>query len=146
MSLMSLLSLVHLLGFALGVGAATAKLALLLRCRAAPNLIPAFLFASRTLTRLIITGLALLAASGITWLLLGVQLTPRLAVKLGMVAALFVIGPVIDKVVEPAFRKHAPGHGETPSPEFLRSQGRYLVFETAGTILFYAITIIWVLR
>ncbi len=76
-SLPSLLSLAHLIGLALGVGAATAKLTLLLRCRSDPAFLPAFVAVARPVTRLIILGLALLTLSGVGWLLLGRPFTPR---------------------------------------------------------------------
>jgi hypothetical protein len=141
----SVLLLAHLLGLALGLGCATAKWVLLLRCRAEPGFLPAYRAAARPLTRLIIVGMTLLTVSGIAWLLTGSQLTSRLAVKLTLVAAIWVLGPVIDNAVEPRFWKLAAAPGESASPAFLRIQNRYLLFETVATGLFYVIVVMWVL-
>ena len=70
-ALPSFLSLAHLIGLALGVGCATAKLTLLVRCKADHAFVPAYVAVARPITRLIILGLALLTLSGVGWLLLG---------------------------------------------------------------------------
>lgn len=144
-SLPSLLSLAHLIGLALGVGAATAKLTLLLRCRSDPAFLPAFVAVARPVTRLIILGLALLTLSGVGWLLLGRPFTPRLLVKLGLVGAIWVLGPIIDNVAEPRFRELAPKPGEPVSAAFLAAQRRYLALEVAATGLFYVVVVMWTL-
>ena len=144
-SLQSLLSLTHLIGLALGMGGATAKLTLVLRCRRDPALVSPYIVASRPVTRVIIAGLVLLTLSGIGWLLIGYPFTPLLGVKLVLVAAIWILGPVIDNVVEPKFRELAPGPGESTSPAFLRSQRHYLWFEVVATGLFYVIVVMWVL-
>jgi len=141
----SLATAVHLFGLALGVGAATVKLVLLLRCNADPAFVPVYIKVSRLITRQIVLGLGLLTLSGIGWLLLGYPFTPRLVVKLVLVAAIWVIGPVIDNVVEPGFRRLAPEHGEPPTPAFISSYKRYLALEITATLLFYVIIVIWVL-
>ena len=69
-SLPSLLTFVHLVGLAIGVGAATVKLMLLLKCRSNSGFIQVFIKVSKPITKLIITGLILLTLSGIGWLLL----------------------------------------------------------------------------
>jgi hypothetical protein len=143
-SLSSLLLLAHLLGLALGLGCATAKLALMLRCRADPGFVPTYLAVARPVTRLIILGLVLLTLSGITWLLLGYQVRPRLIVKLALVGALWVLGPIIDNVVEPRFRELAPAAGESPSIAFRDAQRRYLLLEGLATGLFYVIVAMWI--
>lgn len=145
-SLPSLLSLVHLVGLALGVGAATVKLVLLLKCRADLAFVPVFLKVSRPITRLLILGIILLTVSGVGWLLLGYAWTPLLVVKLVLVAAIWVLGPVIDNVVEPRFERLSPAPGGTASPEFLRIQRQYLALELVATSLFYVVVVIWVLR
>lgn len=142
---MSVLSLAHLIGLALGIGSATAKLTLLLRSRADHAFLPAYIATAKTLTRLIVLGLALLTLSGVGWLLVGYQFTPLLAAKLVLVAAIWVLGPIIDNVAEPPFRKLAPGPGEAASPAFLRIQQRYLLLEGIATGLFYVIVVMWVL-
>lgn len=143
-SLPEVLTLVHLLGLALGLGSATGKLTLLLRCRADPEFVSVFLKVTRILTRQILLGLALLVVSGIGWILMGYPFTPLLIRKLVLVAAMFVMGPIIDHVVEPRFRKLAPRIGEAPSPEFMRAQTQYLGLEMAATALFYVIVVMWV--
>lgn len=145
-SLASLLSAAHLIGLALGVGAATAKLALLLRCRRDHGLVRGYLEVVRPLTRQVVLGMVLLTLSGLGWLWLGYPFTPRLGVKLVLVAAILVAGPIIDNVVEPRFRKLAPGPGKPASPAFLQAQARYLGVEVLATLLFYAIIALWVLR
>jgi len=144
-SLPSLLTLAHLIGLALAVGAATVKLVLLVKCRADPALVPAYVAVARPITRLIILGLVLLTLSGVGWLLIGYQLTPLLVVKLILVGAIWVLGPVIDNVAEPRFNKLAPSAGESASPAFVRVQQQYLLLEMVATGLFYVIVVMWVL-
>jgi hypothetical protein len=144
-SLPSLLSLAHLIGLALGVGCATAKLTLLLRCRADHTLVPSYIATAKPITRLIVLGLALLTLSGVGWLLLGYPFAPLLVVKLALVVAIWVLGPVIDNVVEPKFQKLAPEPGESASPAFIRIQQHYLLLEVTATGLFYVIVAMWVL-
>jgi hypothetical protein len=144
-SLPSLLLVAHLIGLALGVGCATAKLRLLVKCKADFAFVPAYLTAAKPITRLIVLGLGLLTLSGIGWLLLGYPFTPTLVVKLALVAAIWVLGPLIDNVVEPKFRKLAPGPGEPASPAFIIIQKRYLMMEIIATGLFYVIILMWVL-
>lgn len=146
MSWSPILVLAHLLGLALGLGAATVKLVLLLRCRADPAALPGYLAASKPVTRLIVLGMVLLTLSGIGWLVLGYPLTPRLVVKLVLVAALWVMGPVIDNVVEPRFQALAPAPGAPVSAAFVLAQNRFLAAEVLATSLFYAIVVVWVFR
>lgn len=143
-SLSSLLSLAHLIGLALAVGAATVKFALLLRCSADNAFVPVYLGVARPITRQIILGLLLLTLSGIGWLLLGYKLKSLLVVKLILVAAIWILGPVIDNVVEPRFRKLAPAPGEPPSHAFRRIQKQYLALEAVATGLFYVVILIWI--
>ena len=130
----------------LGLGCATAKLVLLLRCKAKPAFLPAYLGAVRPVTRLIMLGLVLLTLSGGGWLLVGYPLGPLLIVKLVLVAGIWVLGPVIDAVVEPQFKRLAPQPGQAATPAFIRIQGRYLLLEAIATGLFYVIVVLWVLR
>ena len=140
----ALLSVAHLVGLALGVGSATVKLVLLLKCRADYAFVPAYITVARVITRQIILGLVLLTLSGIGWLLLGYSFTPLLIVKVVLVAAIWVLGPVIDNVVEPKFYKLAPAPGALPSPPFVRVLKQYLTLEVIATLLFYTIIVIWV--
>jgi hypothetical protein len=66
-------------------------------------------------------------------------------VKLFLVAVIWVLGPVIDNVVEPRFQKLAPAAGESASLEFVRIQKRYLVLEFIANGLFYLIVVMWLL-
>lgn len=140
----SSLLLVHLVGLAIGLGAATTKLVLLFRCRADSAFVPNYLAVVRPITRQIILGLVLLVLSGIGFMTIGHSFTPRLVIKLVLVATLFVLGPVIDNVIEPRFRVLAPRPGTDASPEFVRVRTQYLVLELLATVLFYAVVIIWV--
>ena len=78
----SSLLLVHLVGLAIGLGAATAKLVLLFQCRADGTFVPTYLAVVRPITRQIILGLVLLLLSGIGFMAIGHSFTPRLATKL----------------------------------------------------------------
>jgi hypothetical protein len=144
-SISSLLPLAHLIGLALGIGSATAKLILLIKCTADSAFVPVYLKVTKPLTRQIVLGLILLTLSGIGWLLDGYPFTPLLVVKISLVAVIWVLGPIIDNVVEPEFRKLAPMPGESASPAFNRTQQRYLLLESVATGLFYLIIVMWVL-
>lgn len=140
------LSVAHLVGLALGVGAATVKLVLLLRCRTDAAFVTVYIQVARPITRHIILGMVLLTLSGIGWLLLGYPFTSLLIVKLVLVATIWALGPVIDNVVEPRFRKLAPQPGEAVSPAFTRIQRQYLALELFATLLFYVTIVIWAWR
>ena len=127
------------------IHAATAKLALLLKCNADQAFVPVYLAVTRPLTKLIILGLALLTLSAIGWLLVGYDFSLLLIVKLVMVGTIWMLGPIIDNVVEPKFRNLAPHHGEQGSSAFLQIQKRYLVLEAIATGLFYVIIVVWML-
>lgn len=145
-TLSSILSLAHLIGLALGVGCATAKLRLLFRCKSDHAFVSTYIAVARPLTRLIILGLGLLTLSGLGWILVvRYPLTPLLVVKLVLVGAIWVLGPVIDNVVEPKFQELAPEPSASPSPEFIRIERRYLLLEVLATGLFYVIIVMWVL-
>lgn len=144
-SLRSILVLTHLIGLALGMGAATAKATLLLRARSDRNLVQSYLAVVRPLTRLIALGMVLLTFSGVVWLFIGFPLTPLLTAKLVLVVAIWMLGPVIDRVLEPAFRSEAPSPGQAPTSAFVRAERRYLLGESAATGLFYVIVLMWVL-
>ena len=144
-SVPSLLTLTHLIGLALAVGSATSKLMLLLKCRADSAFLPTYVAAAKTITRLIVVGLGLLTLSGVGWLLTGYPFSLLLIVKLVLVGSIWMLGPIIDNVIEPRFQKLAPGAGDAPSPEFIRIQGRYVLLELVATGLFYVIIVIWML-
>ena len=146
-TIVSVLYLFHLIGLTFGMGAATAKTVLLLESRRDRIFVPAFLRASRLMTRLIVVGLVLLILSGAAWFFAaGLRVTPRFVLKLVLVAAIFGIGPLIDNAVTPEYERLAPAGGEPVSPDFLRIERRYVALEITATLLFYAITIMWVLR
>jgi hypothetical protein len=138
-----LLTVGHLVGLALGVGAATVKLILLLKCRKNTAFLKVYVQVARTITRQIVAGMILLTLSGIGFLIAGFPFTSRLSVKVVGVAALWVLGPTIDNVFEPKFRTLAPEAGAQPSPEFIRVQRQYVAIETLATSLFYLIMVIW---
>ncbi len=141
-SLYDLLMLMHLFGLALGVGSATLKIILLIRCNRNFAFIPVFVMLNKTITGLIILGMILLTLSGIGWLIIEYSFTPLLIVKVIFVGLVWLLGPIIDNVVEPKFEKLAPLPQETESPAFKRIRKRYLGLEIIATGLMYAITII----
>ncbi len=142
----SLLMLVHVAGLVLGVGAATVKAALLLGSRTDAALLAAYLRIVRPVTRFIIGGLVLMTLSGVGWLLTGYPFSPLLVVKIVLVVVVWALGPLIDNVAEPAFRKAAPAPGEAPSEAFLAARGRYVALELAATSIFWIVVVLWVLR
>ncbi|HSB18756.1 MAG TPA: hypothetical protein VLD85_01975 [Anaeromyxobacteraceae bacterium] len=144
-TLWPILTLIHLLGLGLAVGAAAVKLTLLLRGRADAAAIPAYLAVAAPVTRLIVVGIALATLSGIGFLALGRPLTPILIAKLGLVAAMWVLGPIIDRAVEPRFARLAPSPGSPASPGFARAQGQHLALEVLATSLLCAIAVLGVL-
>ena len=112
-SLSSWLIVAHVIGLSLAVGSASAKLTLLAKCRTDHAFVPVFIAIARPVTRLIILGLILVTLSGVGWLLLGYPFTSTLIVKLVMVGVIWVLGPVIDNVAEPRFKKSAPAAGQS---------------------------------
>jgi branched-subunit amino acid permease len=93
---------------------------------------------------IVLVTMVLLTLSGIGWLLLGYHFTPLLVVKIVLVAAIWMLGPLIDNVVEPRFQKLAPGPAGPRSPAFIRIQKQYLTLDVIATLLFYVIIVIWV--
>jgi len=144
-SMRAVLVFAHLIGLALAIGAATAKLVLLLRCRVDPDTASSFVAVRRPITHVIIGGLMLATLSGVGFLWLGYPMSSRLTAKVVLVVAVWALGPVIDKVVEPAFVRLAPAQGEAPSEAFLAAGRRYLFVESIATGLFYVIVAMWVL-
>jgi hypothetical protein len=136
---------VHLVGLALALGAAAVKISLLLACRVNPALSTAYVRVARPITRLIVTGMVLLTLSGAAWLVLGRPFTPWLVAKIGLVAAVWMLGPVIDKVVEPAFVRVVAAAGATSTADLVRTRRRYLALELVATGLLGAITVLGVI-
>lgn len=145
-SLWTMLHLIHLIGFSLGIGCATVKLMLLLKCNADYTFTPLYIKVSKFITRPIVLGMILMTLSGIGWLFVGYDFTPVLIIKIILVAVIWVTGPLIDNVVEPKFHKLAPAAGETASLEFVRVLKQFLMLEAFATGLFYVIFVMWVLR
>lgn len=145
-SLNSFWLLLHLVGLALGVGAATVKVGLLLKCKPDGEFAPVYLQVNRPITRILIAGLILLTLSGIGWLIApgGYAFTPLLITKIVLVVALWIIGPVIDNVLEPKFTRLAPRPGEAPSPEFVEARRQLVFVECGATGLFYVVVLLGV--
>jgi len=140
----SLLTLTHLVGLALGVGSATVKLILLFRGTRHHDFLQTYLMVARPITKVLIVGMVLLTLSGIGWLLLGYPFTPLLILKLSLVLLIWVLGPIIDNVVEPKFRSLLAQPAGASAPGFARIERQYLLIEAFATWLFYLIIFIWV--
>lgn len=136
------LTLVHLVGVALALGAALVKVALLLALRADGD-VSLFLRVSRPITRLIIAGMIALTASGIGWIALGRPLSAMLVVKFALALAIWAVGPVIDKLIEPRLRRAV--HPEPDAAALRRVRPQYLAIELAATALLLAVTVLGVL-
>ena len=136
---------IHLVGLALAVGAASVKTVLLVMSRSDAAVAAAYFSVDRVITRHILVGIALLALSGVGFLVLGYAFTPQLIAKLALFGAVMVIGPIIDNLVEPKLRALRPATGTPPSPEFLAVRDRHLALEVTATGLFYAVIALWVL-
>lgn len=145
LSLHHLLLVLHLFGLTLGVGAASVKLFLLYRCKSNPGFIPVFLKVMKPITQLLLTGLLLLTLTGLGWLLRGFPFTPWLIIKTVLVALIWIIGPVIDKVIEPKFIELSPVQEERPSEEFNRQWTRYFATELIADLLFYIVIVLGVM-
>jgi hypothetical protein len=141
----SLLSLIHLVGLALAVGAATVKLILLFKSRFNYSFIPVYVKVFKPITKILLTGFILLTVSGIGWLLDGYPLYNVLIIKLAFVAAIWILGPIIDKIIEPKFLSLIPATDQPVSPEFIKAQKNYLIIEITAVVFFYFIIALWVL-
>ena len=146
MFLSSLVSLVHVMGLVFAVGAATVKLVLLIMSSVDPGFLPVYQKVARPVTRQIVAGMILLTLSGIGWLIMGYGWSPRLVVKVILFGLVWVLGPVIDNVVEPRFRGLVPDPGGVASPAFIVARRQYLTLEIMATLLFYVIIVIWMFR
>jgi hypothetical protein len=144
-SLWSVLLLAHLIGLALGVGSATAKVVLLLKCRRDINFLPVYLRVMKPLTQILVSGLILMTLTGIIWLILGYGFNNLLIVKLFFVGGVWIVGIYIDNVTEPSFKKLAPAEGQAATVDFLQIQRKHLIFEIVGALLFYIIMVLGVL-
>src|SRR5689334_19414748 len=102
-SLWSLLMLVHLIGLSLSVGSASVKLSLLLKCQSDPSFASSYASVVKPITRFIVIGIGLLTLSGIGWIVLGYPFSGLLVAKLVVVVLVWIVGPTIDKAIEPKF-------------------------------------------
>jgi hypothetical protein len=55
---------------------------------------------------------------------------------------IWVLGPIIDNVIEPKFEQLAPSPGSSPSSAFMRIDKQYLALEVTATLLFYVILVL----
>jgi len=141
----NLLNLAHILGLVLGVGAATVKMRLLLKCNSNYGFVPVFLGVIKPITRIIILGQILLTLSGIGWMLYRYSFTPIIIIKMVLLGSLWIMGPIIDNVFAPRFEKLAPSPGESASPSFVIAQKQLLATEIAATGLFYILLVLGIL-
>lgn len=144
-SLWTFLLLVHLAGLALGVGCATGKVVLLMKCNRDITFIPAYLKVVKPLTQLLVLGLIMMTLSGVTWLVLGYGFSTLMIVKLVFVLTVWILGLIIDKITEPKFIRLSPAEGEEPSREFISIRKKHFAMEVIAALLFYIIIILGVL-
>jgi len=144
MTLSSLLRIVHFIGLALAVGAATVKVVLLFICKSNPSIVTSYLKVVKPITKIIVFGIILLTISGISWLITGYPFSTELIIKIILVAVIWGLGPIIDNVIEPKFIKFAPKNSEPISNEFGQIMKKYLTLEVIATTIFYVIIIYWV--
>ena len=142
MSTWQLLTLAHVVGVALALGAALVKVALLFALRADSDM-SLFLRVARPITRLIILGMIVLTASGVGWVMLGREFTPMLVVKIALAVAVWALGPVIDKVVEPRLREAVEAGPDGAA--LGQARPRYVAIEIAATLLLVSVTVLGVL-
>lgn len=140
-----LLVLLHLVGLSLGLGAATVKMALVLKSNADPGFLAVYFKVAKIITKFIVAGIIILTLSGIGWLIYGYSFTPLFIVKLVMVGLMWLLGPIIDNAIEPRLVKSAPKPGDAATPDFVRIRKTHLVMEIMATALMYAITIVGVM-
>lgn len=142
--LSTFLLIVHLVGLALGVGSATLKMILLVKCYLNREYIPVFLKVTKPVTMLLIMGIIFLTLSGIGWLIMGYAFTPLMIAKVVLVGLMWVTGILIDNVFTPKFARLAPVTGSAPSLPFLRIERQNFAIELLATLTMYAITIMGV--
>ena len=133
----------HIIGLAVGVGAATVKLLLLLRSISNHENFQVYFKIVKPITRLIVTGTILLTLSGIGWLLIGYSFSLLLIVKIVIVALIWMLGPVIDKILEPKAERLAMEG--MASPGFVQITRQYVTLEILASSLMYAATFIGIL-
>jgi hypothetical protein len=141
-SFWSILLWIHLLGLTMCVGLATAKVILLVKCYRDVTFVPVYLKVVKPLTQILVLGLILMTLTGIIWLIMGYGFSNTMIVKLVLVAVVWVLGILIDKVSEPKFIRLAPANGEAASPAFVLIQKKHLALETVAALIFYILIII----
>lgn len=144
-STQSIFLLTHILGLILGVGAATIKMALLIKYRNDSKFLSAHKDIIKIITRFIISGLILLTLSGIARLILGYPFTPKLILKISLIVVIWLLGPIIDNVIEPKLKSLSDSPNTSSTPALLLVQKQYLALEFTATGLFYFIVFIWIL-
>ncbi|MDH4184611.1 MAG: hypothetical protein OEV92_10340 [Nitrospinota bacterium] len=142
----TVLLLLHLLGLAMAVGVGAAKVLLLIKCYKDHTLLHSYFKLVKAMTGMLIVGFILLTLTGIAWIATGYPFTLLLGIKVALVVVVWILGPYIDNVAEPALVKLTPAPGAQPSPEFLAAQKKHLVLETVAEGLFVLIIILWVVR
>lgn len=139
------LLLVHLVGIALAVGAATVKLNLVMKGSSNPELFSSYFQLVKPITRLLILGMILLTLSGIGFFMIGTSLSTLLIIKMILVLFMWILGPVIDNVFEPRLQKLVVAHDSTMSASFVHARKQYLLIEALATGVMYIITIMGVM-
>lgn len=143
--MLTFLFLIHIIGLILGVGAATVKTILLLKSKSDYLFVPVYIKITKPVTKLIVSGLVLMTLSGLGFLLYGYPFSIGLIIKLILVGAVWLIGPYIDKVIEPEFQAQAEITDNPASAEFQSIQKKYFTAELVATGLFYLIVVYWML-
>lgn len=144
-SLWTFILLVHLAGMALGVGFATAKVVLLLRCNKDAAFLRVYLKVVKPLTNILVLGLIMMTLSGITWLVLGYGFSNLMILNLVFVGIVWILGLIIDKISEPRFLRLAPDASEEPSPAFISIRNKHLALEIIAALVFYTLIVMGVL-
>ena len=139
------LLLIHLVGIALAVGAATVKLNLVMKANSNSELFSSYFQLVKPITKLLILGMILLTLSGIGFIIIGTSLSTLLIIKMILVLFMWILGPVIDNVFEPKLQKLVVAHDSTLSASFVQAQKQYLLVEVLATSVMYVITIMGVM-
>lgn len=141
--LRTLFIFVHLIGLAFGVGGVTANAILMIKTRSNKEFTPIIMKAVVLIGKLVFFGLVLLTVSGIGFLYLGYPLA-RLTVKLFLVGALWIEGPLVHYFTS-RLAKLVPNPSQPASPEFLSIKRKTQVIGMIGVILWYMTTALGVL-
>jgi len=129
----------------LGLGSATVKIVLLLKCHLNHGYFPVFLKVSKPITKLLVTGIILLILSGAGWLIYGYPISTLMVVKIILVGLVFISGSLIDNFIEPRLAKAVLSAVAEPSSSFAKIQQQHLALEILATLAMYAITVMGVL-